>query len=318
MSNSYSIVLMSPPIFLYYAKSEGICPPDFYSSTSSPISYSYNITLFRICIIIILIFVRNFVFSQIYSIIPTMKLQKLYSKVRQALDDYNMITENDKIAIGVSGGKDSLTLLYALSGIRSFYPVPFELVAIAVDLGYEDFDLSPVKALCDELSVEFYVVKTDIGRISLEKSKNQASPCSWCAKLRKGALNDFALSVGCNKIAYAHHMDDIIETMFLSLLYEGQFYSFAPVTQLDGSGLAIIRPLMYVGESDVKGFKNKYNLPVCKNPCPYDGHTRREYVKQLVRQLNMENPGVKKRLFSAIQNGNIDDWIKCTKPSDAS
>ena len=221
-----------------------------------------------------------------------MKLQKLYSKVRQALDDYNMITENDKIAIGVSGGKDSLTLLYALSGIRSFYPVPFELVAIAVDLGYEDFDLEPVKALCDELSVEFYVVKTDIGRISLEKSKNQASPCSWCAKL--------------------------IETMFLSLLYEGQFYSFAPVTQLDGSGLAIIRPLMYVGESDVKGFKNKYNLPVCKNPCPYDGHTRREYVKQLVRQLNMENPGVKKRLFSAIQNGNIDDWMKCTKPSDAS
>ena len=257
-------------------------------------------------------------FSQICSIIPTMKLQKLYSKVRQALDDYNMITENDKIAIGVSGGKDSLTLLYALSGIRSFYPVPFELVAIAVDLGYEDFDLSPVKALCDELSVEFYVVKTDIGRISLEKSKNQASPCSWCAKLRKGALNDFALSVGCNKIAYAHHMDDIIETMFLSLLYEGQFYSFAPVTQLDGSGLTIIRPLMYVGESDVKGFKNKYNLPVCKNPCPYDGHTRREYVKQLVRQLNMENPGVKKRLFSAIQNGNIDDWVKCTKPSDAS
>ena len=136
-----------------------------------------------------------------------MKLQKLYSKVRQALDDYNMITENDKIAIGVSGGKDSLTLLYALSGIRSFYPVPFELVAIAVDLGYEDFDLSPVKALCDELSVEFYVVKTDIGRISLEKSKNQASPCSWCAKLRKGALNDFALSVGCNKVAYAHHME---------------------------------------------------------------------------------------------------------------
>ena len=108
-----------------------------------------------------------------------MKLQKLYSKVRQALDDYNMITENDKIAIGVSGGKDSLTLLYALSGIRSFYPVPFKLVAIAIDLGYDDFDLAPVKALCDELSVEFYVVKTDIGRISLEKSKNQASPCSW-------------------------------------------------------------------------------------------------------------------------------------------
>ena len=159
-----------------------------------------------------------------------MKLQKLYSKVRQALDDYNMITENDKIAIGVSGGKDSLTLLYALAGIRSFYPIHFELAAIAVDLGYDDFTLSPVQTLCDELGVDFYIVKTDIGRISLEKSKEQASPCSWCAKLRKGALNDFALSIGCNKIAYAHHMDDILETMFLSLLYEGQFYSFAPVT----------------------------------------------------------------------------------------
>ena len=123
-----------------------------------------------------------------------------------------MITENDKIAIGVSGGKDSLTLLYALSGIRSFYPVPFELVAIAVDLGYEDFDLEPVKTLCDELSVEFYVVKTDIGRISLEKSKNQASPCSWCAKLRKGALNDFALSVGGNAIVVSAEIREGIST----------------------------------------------------------------------------------------------------------
>lgn len=238
-----------------------------------------------------------------------MELQRLYSKVRQALDEFNMINENDKVAIGVSGGKDSLTLLYAMAGIRKFYPKNFELVAIAVDLGYDNFDLSNTKQLCHDLNIPLYIVKTDIANIALEKSCNH-SPCSWCAKLRKGALNEYALSLNCNKVAYAHHMDDVIETMFLSLLYEGQFYTFAPVTQLDKTGISIIRPLVYVYESEVIGFKNKYNLPVMKNPCPYDGYTKREYVKQLIRQINEENPGVKKRLFSAIKKGKIDDWVK--------
>ena len=242
-----------------------------------------------------------------------MKLQKLYSLVRQAIDKYNMINENDKIAVGISGGKDSLTLLYALAGLKGFYPIKFEIVAITVDLGYEGFDLSEIQKLCQNLGVEYHIVETDIGRISMEKASEQSSPCSWCAKLRKGALNDKAKALGCNKIAYAHHMDDIIETMFMSLFYEGRFYSFPPVTYFEDVDMYVLRPMMYVSEAEVIGFTNKYNLPTVSNPCPYDGHTKREYIKDMVAKLNRENPGVKKRLFRAIENGNIEDWNLCIR-----
>lgn len=236
-----------------------------------------------------------------------MKLQQLYSQVRRAVDDYGMITDGDKIAIGISGGKDSLTLLCALAGLRRFYPEKFELVAISVDLGIAPVDMSGIRALCLELEVPLTLIPTQIGPIIFEE-RQESSPCSLCAKMRKGALNDAALRLGCNKIAYAHHMDDIIETMFLSMIYEGKFYTFPPVTHLDQTDLTVIRPLMYVLEADVIGFKNKYSLPVVKNPCPADGATRREYVKQLIRQINRDNPGVKKRLFHAITTGNIEDW----------
>jgi len=236
-----------------------------------------------------------------------MKLQQLYSQVRRAVDDYGMITDGDKIAIGISGGKDSLTLLYALAGLRRFYPEKFELVAISVDLGIAPVDMSGIRALCLELEVPLTLIPTQIGPIIFEE-RQESSPCSLCAKMRKGALNDAALRLGCNKIAYAHHMDDIIETMFLSMIYEGKFYTFPPVTHLDQTDLTVIRPLMYVLEADVIGFKNKYSLPVVKNPCPVDGATRREYVKQLIRQINRDNPGVKKRLFHAITTGSIEDW----------
>lgn len=238
-----------------------------------------------------------------------MKVQQLYSFARRAIDDYQMIADGDKIAVGISGGKDSLALLYALAGLRRFYPNPFELVAISVDLGYEGFDLSKIQALCDELQVEYHIVKTDIGNIVMEERK-ESSPCSLCAKMRKGALNDKAKELGCNKVAYGHHMDDIIETMFLSLIYEGRFHSFSPVTYLDRMELTVIRPLMYLSEADVIGFQNKYELPVAKNPCPVDGYTRREYAKNLVRQIQQENPGAKKRMFTAIVNGNIEGWPK--------
>lgn len=238
-----------------------------------------------------------------------MKVQQLYSFARRAIDDYQMIADGDKIAVGISGGKDSLALLYALAGLRRFYPNHFELVAISVDLGYEGFDLSKIQALCDELQVEYHIVKTDIGNIVMEERK-ESSPCSLCAKMRKGALNDKAKELGCNKVAYGHHMDDIIETMFLSLVYEGRFHSFSPVTYLDRMELTVIRPLMYLSEADVIGFQNKYELPVAKNPCPVDGYTRREYAKNLVRQIQQENPGAKKRMFTAIVNGNIEGWPK--------
>ena len=236
-----------------------------------------------------------------------MKLQQLYSYVRQAIDDYQMIADGDRIAVGISGGKDSLTLLYALSGLRRFYPKKFELAALTVDLGFDHYDLSEIRQLCKTLDVEYHVIKTKIGKIVFEERK-ESSPCALCAKMRKGALNDYARQIGCNKVAYAHHMDDIIETMFLSMFYEGQFYSFAPVTHLDRSGITVIRPLMYVPEVDVIGFKNHYNLPIVKNPCAFDGKTQRQYVKDLLQQLNKDHPGVKNRLFTAILNGNIPNW----------
>ena len=240
-----------------------------------------------------------------------MKLQRVLSEVRKAVDDYHMIAEGDKIAVGISGGKDSLTLLYALSSLRRFYPHPFELVAVTVDLGFPNQDLSEIKKLCEKLEVPYTVVKTQIGQIVFEQ-RQENNPCALCAKMRKGALNEAMKQLGCNKIAYAHHMDDVVETMMLSLLYEGRFHTFSPVTYLDDTGLTVIRPLIYMKEADVIGFVRKYEVPVVKSPCPADGHTKREYVKQLLKQLNTENPGVKQRMFTAIQNGcdNLKEWNK--------
>lgn len=245
-----------------------------------------------------------------------MKLQRLLSLTHQAVDDYALIDSGDKIAVGISGGKDSLTLLYALHGLKRFYPNEFELSAITVDLGFENFDLSPVRSLCSELSVPFTVVPTDIGKILFETRK-ESNPCALCAKMRKGALNETAKQLGCNKIAYAHHRDDLIETMLLSLIYEGRFYAFSPKTFLDRTELTVIRPMIYVSEADVIGFKNRFSLPVCKNPCPVDGKTKREYVKQLTKQLNLQAPGVKERLFHAITEGNIEGWPDKKLPNNA-
>lgn len=236
-----------------------------------------------------------------------MKLQRLLSLTRQAVDDYSLIQQGDKIAIGVSGGKDSLTLLYALHGLKQFYPKQFDVSAITVDLGFGNFDLTAIRSLCNDLSIGYTVIPTEIGKILFE-TRNESNPCSLCAKMRKGALNQAAKTMGCNKIAYAHHRDDLIETMLLSLIYEGRFYSFSPNTYLDRTGLSVIRPMVYIQEADILGFKNRYHLPVCKNPCPVDGKTKREYVKKLTRSINAEAPGVKDRLFRAIIDGSIDGW----------
>lgn len=236
-----------------------------------------------------------------------MKLQQVLSFVRKAVDDYNMIEENDKIAIGISGGKDSLTLLYALHGLKRFYPKHFEIHAVTVDLGFKNLNLEEIKALCESLGVEYTIVSTDIAHIIFEDRK-ESNPCSLCAKMRKGALNDAIKAAGCNKVAYAHHKDDVVETMLMSLIFEGRFHTFSPVTYLDRTGLTVIRPLMYMNEADVIGFINKYEVPVVKSPCPADGYTKREYVKNLLKQLNQENPGVKERMFTAIQSGNLKGW----------
>lgn len=236
-----------------------------------------------------------------------MKLQKLMSLTRKAVDEFNLIEPGDKIAVGVSGGKDSLAMLYALHGLMRFYPNPFTIEVITVDLGHPDFESQKIKELCDSLSLPFTLVKTEIAQIIFDERK-ESNPCSLCAKMRKGALNETAKKLGCNKVAYAHHKDDVVETMLLSLIFEGRFHTFSPKTYLDRMDLTVIRPLLYVNEADVIGFKNKYALPVEKSPCPVDGYTKRQYAKDLLSDLTKENPGTKERMFTAIMNGHIPGW----------
>ncbi len=238
-----------------------------------------------------------------------MRLQQGLSYVRRAIDDYDMIADGDKIAVGISGGKDSLTLLYALQGLRRFYPKRFDIHAVTVDLGFRNLNLDQIEDLCRELEVAYTIIKTDIAEVIFQERKEE-NPCSLCAKMRKGALNQTIKELGCQKVAYAHHKDDVVETMLMSLIFEGRIHTFAPVTYLDRTELTVIRPLMYMNEADVIGFVNKHNVPVVKSPCPADGYTKREYVKNLLRQLNLENPGVKERMFTAIQNGNLKGWTR--------
>ena len=238
-----------------------------------------------------------------------MKHQRLLSYVRRAVDDYKMINEGDKIAVGLSGGKDSICLLLALSDLRRFYPNKFELCAITVSLGFEGTDWSPMEELCKKINVDYHVLNTDIGEIIFNERK-ESNPCSLCAKMRKGALNDKAEDLGCNKIALGHNRDDINETFFMSLLYEARINTFAPVSYLDRKKLYSIRPLMYVPESEIKGYINQNGYSVVKNPCPADGNTKREEIKNFIKDLGKQYNNIDGKIFSAIQRSNIKGWEK--------
>lgn len=236
-----------------------------------------------------------------------MDLQKMLSYTRRCVDDYQMISEGDKIAVGISGGKDSLSMLMVLKALQRFYPKHFELEAVTVDLGFENLDLDQIRKFCADLDVNYTVIPTQIAQIVFEERKEE-NPCSLCAKMRKGTLNYVMHDKGFNKVAYAHHRDDLVETLMMSMIYEGRLHTFSPVTYLEGVDMTIIRPFLYVHEPHIIGFANKMQLPVCKSPCPADGHTRREYVKQLIRQINRENPGAIDRMFHAACNGNLPGW----------
>lgn len=236
-----------------------------------------------------------------------MDLQRLLSHTRRAIDTYKMINEGDRIAIGISGGKDSLTLLYALAGLRRFYPKHFDLIAITVNLGFPGFETDRIASLCRELEVPYYVEDTEIYDIIFNHRKEK-NPCSLCARMRKGSLNDKIIELGCNKIAYAHHKDDIIETFMMSLLYEGRIHTFSPVTYLSKADITLIRPLMFCNEKDIKSFERRYELPVVKAKCPADGYTKRQYAKELLERLEAETPKCKERMFAAILRGNLEGW----------
>lgn len=234
-------------------------------------------------------------------------MKKINSMVRRALEDYDMIEEGDKIAVGVSGGKDSLVLLKSLAEISRYYPKKFTVMGITLDMGYNP-DYSPIRKMCDEMNVEYVVKKTDIKEIIFDIRKDP-NPCSLCAKMRRGALNDTALEYGCKKVALGHHNDDVLETFLLSLMYEGRINCFSPVTYLDRTGVYQIRPLIYVRERDVRGIVHNYSIPVIENPCPANGETQRQYMKELISRIEKETrPGLRKRMFTAIQNSGIKGW----------
>lgn len=232
-----------------------------------------------------------------------MNTQKLLSYLRQCIKKYNMIESGDKIAVGLSGGKDSMIMLYGLKRLQSFYPESFELVAIYVNLGINNSTehIEIMKKYCKSLEVPFYPVDTEIYKITFEERKEQ-NPCSLCAKMRKGALNEMALSIGCNKVAYAHHKDDFIETSMMSLLFEGHYYCFPPVTHLDKTGLTVIRPMLYIDEKEIKGFANKNQIPIISNPCPADGYTKRHEMKEFINKSAAQFPDIRKNLNSALLN----------------
>ncbi len=238
-----------------------------------------------------------------------MKLQKLLSYVRRACDDYKMIDDDDKIAIGISGGKDSLALLIALKEMQRFYPKKYTLEAITVSLGLPNFDTTPVERLCEKIGVNYTVVKTDIGQIIFEERK-ESNPCSLCAKMRKGALNDEAVKLGCNKIALGHNKDDIIQTFFLSLFYEGRINTFCPVTFLDRMKVYSIRPLLYVPEKEVISFTKKNEVQIVKSPCPVDGYTKREDMKNFIYEQEKVYKDFSQKVFGAIQRSYIKGWEK--------
>lgn len=236
-----------------------------------------------------------------------MNLQKLLSLTRQGIEAYSLIKENDYIGVGVSGGKDSLTLLVVMHALQKFYPKHFRLMAITCDVGFDGMDFSEVTALCEKLQIPYEIVHTQIAEIVFENHADKR-PCSLCAKLRKGAMYQRLKELGVNKIAYAHNMDDFIETALMSLLYEGRFYSFPPLTELDKVQLTVIRPMIYVPEHMIASYAKQEKLPVVKNSCPVDGSTKRAYAKNLLMEMQKENKRAREQLLHAIEAADFEDW----------
>lgn len=234
-------------------------------------------------------------------------LNKFTSVVRKGVDDYNMIDEGDVVAVGVSGGKDSLVLLRSLAHLRNYYPNKFELEAITIDMGFPDMDFSSVAMLCKSISVPYTCVKTDIREIVFDVRKED-NPCSLCSKMRRGAINNAIKARGINKLALGHHMDDVVETFLMSLIFEGRISCFRPVTYLDRSDVWQIRPLIYAGEGRIAHLCERLSLPVVETTCPEDRESKRREIKNLISVLQKDYPDIKTKLFGAIQRLPLNGW----------
>ena len=233
-------------------------------------------------------------------------MQKLLGLMRRCIDDYNMIAAGDKIAVGVSGGKDSLVLLTLLAQLRKFFNKPYEVQAVTIDMGL-GMDYNGVAELCRKLDVPYTIINTEIAPIIFDHRKEK-NPCSMCAKMRRGALNQAILDLGCNKVALGHHYDDAVETFVMSLIYEGRISCFQPVTDLDRTGVIQIRPMLYIHEKTVDNFATRMELPIVHNRCPVDKTTKREEIKQLIFNLSSTYPDLKERIFGAMQRYPLAAW----------
>lgn len=234
-------------------------------------------------------------------------MQKILGYLRKAIEHYNMIDEGDKIAVALSGGKDSITLLMGLKALQRFYPKNFEIVAISVNPGFEFFNSDFLKNTCSKIGVEFIEAKSDIKEIvfDIRKEKN---PCSLCANLRRGILNSTAIEHSCNKLALGHNEDDVLETFFLNMLYAGNLNTFAPVSYMDRSQITLIRPLVYAPEKEIKKFIKRHNIEVMPKNCPMDGISKREEIKNMLYKLTVQIPNVRANLMGAIKRANINGW----------
>ncbi len=233
-------------------------------------------------------------------------MQKLVGLMRRCVEDYKMIVPGDRIGVGVSGGKDSLALLVLMAELRRHCGIDFYLEAVTVDLGF-GMDFSPIQKLCDDLGIPLTVVNTEISKIIFDY-RQEKNPCSMCAKMRRGAINQALLDRGLNKLALGHHFDDAVETFVMNLIYEGRIGCFQPVTDLDRTGIVQIRPMLYIHEKTVEAFAQRMNLPIVQNRCPVDKRTKREEIKQLVYDLSAKYPDLKERIFGAMQRLPLAEW----------
>lgn len=235
------------------------------------------------------------------------ELQRILSFARRAIDDYGMIESEDKVAVGISGGKDSMALLCALASLRHFYPKPFSLCAITVDMGFKGSDFSPIARYCESIDVEYHVAKTDIAEIIFDVRK-EPNPCSLCSKMRRGVLHSTAKEMGATRVALGHHFDDAVDTFMLNLFFEGRIGCFSPVSYLSRSDLYLIRPLLYAPEKDIAYFMRHADVPIVESVCPENRNTERERMKDLLLRLEKDYPGLRHRIFGAISRGEIDGF----------
>ncbi len=234
-------------------------------------------------------------------------LNRFTGLVRRCVEDYKMIEDGDRIAVGVSGGKDSVALLNALANLRGYYPKKFELYAVTVSMGFEGMDFTPIRVMCDRLEVPFILRETQIKQIIFDERKEK-NPCALCAKMRRGVLHDTILEQGINKIALGHHFDDAVETFMMSLFYEGRISCFQPVTYMSRVGVTQIRPMLYIGEGTVESLVKRYELPIVQNKCEMDKRSKRQEVKELIKNLSAQYPDLKSKVFGAMQRLPLDGW----------